>query len=95
MLYKQGQKTFIYCPKCNMELISSESRIEGTVPMPSEHYRCTNCYTLTEWDFDSPTPILVEDFGNSDKSYNRMRDIGYYDTDDYKEYLKCLYDEML
>ena len=50
--YKEGQRTFIYCPYCNMELISSNSHIPTDVPLDLEYFQCKNCLHLTEWDFE-------------------------------------------
>lgn len=56
-LHKEGQNTFVYCPKCNTELISSNSFVEDT---DFVYYKCANCSTMTKWDFDFLCPILVE-----------------------------------
>lgn len=56
-LLKQGQRTFVYCPSCNNELISSNSFVADTDYV---YYKCSNCSTETKWDFDFLCPILVE-----------------------------------
>lgn len=57
--YKQGQRTFIYCPKCDFELISSNShkymRKDGI-----EVFKCKKCGYESEWDFDFICPILLK-----------------------------------
>ena len=59
VLHKKGQHTFIYCPKCDLELISSQSwfyrKKDGT-----EVYMCKNCGTKSLWDFDCVVPILLK-----------------------------------
>ena len=55
---RQGQRTFIYCPKCDNELISSNSFVKDT---DFVYYKCINCGAKSKWDFDFLTPILVED----------------------------------
>lgn len=58
-LHKRGQNTFIYCPKCDLELISSESwksiKEDGT-----EVFKCKNCGFESIWNFDLPCPTLLE-----------------------------------
>lgn len=56
-LLKQGQRTFVYCPHCETELISSNSFVADTDYV---YYKCANCKTETKWDFDFLCPILVE-----------------------------------
>lgn len=55
-LYKQGQRTFVYCPHCDNELISSESFVKDT---DFVYYKCANCSTESKWDFDCPAPYIV------------------------------------
>jgi len=55
--YKKKQNTFCYCPKCNNELISSNSFIKDT---DFVYYKCNKCGQESKWDFDFPVPILVE-----------------------------------
>ena len=60
----KGQKTFIYCPRCQNELISgmgySSEHLHGmNKERILEWFKC-RCGTITKWDFDAPTPILVE-----------------------------------
>lgn len=54
---KKGQTCFCYCPKCDNELISSNSFIEDTDYV---YYKCSKCGTKSKWDFDFPCPILLE-----------------------------------
>lgn len=53
---KYKQTTFCYCPNCSNELISSGSFIsdEETVT-----FICVKCGVTSEWDFDAPSPILL------------------------------------
>lgn len=53
---KRNQKTFIYCPKCNTEMISNGYYIsdhDGIVK-----YRCSVCGNVSFWDFCFPAPYL-------------------------------------
>lgn len=54
---KKGQRTFAYCPKCDNELISSNSFIKDTGYV---YYKCDKCGTESKWDFDFICPILLE-----------------------------------
>ena len=57
MEYLYNQTTFVYCPTCGCELISSEiSLVEDTDLV---HFDCKNCDTQSTWDFNSPSPILL------------------------------------
>lgn len=56
--HKRGQNTFIYCPKCDTELISSNSFVKDTDYV---YCRCRNCGTESKWDFDAPCPILIKE----------------------------------
>lgn len=51
------RSSFIYCPKCNADLIENNSFIEDT---DFVYYKCTNCGTKSKWDFDAPCPILMD-----------------------------------
>lgn len=51
------QKTFVYCPKCNNELVRNGNLIKDT---DFVYYRCSKCGHESKWDFDAPCPILVE-----------------------------------
>ena len=68
MLLKQGQHTFIYCPYCDNELISSDSFVKDTDYV---YYKCSKCGAETKWDFDFLCPILVE---YNDKSLGGNKD---------------------
>lgn len=54
---KQKQSTFCHCPRCNNELVSSNSFVadrDGIV-----EYRCNKCGEKTFWDFARyPVPYL-------------------------------------
>lgn len=51
---KQG--TFIYCPNCDNELISSHSFVKDEELVS---YCCKRCGTETDWLFAAPAPILM------------------------------------
>lgn len=57
VLHKKGQNTFVYCPHCDNELISSNSFVEDTDYV---YYKCSACNTESKWDFDFICPILCE-----------------------------------
>ena len=51
------QRTFIYCPRCHNELISSDSFVEDKDGIVK--YKCTECGNVTFWDFiHFPIPYL-------------------------------------
>lgn len=52
-----GRSSFIYCPKCDADLIENNSFIKDTDYV---YYKCTNCGTESIWDFDAPCPILLD-----------------------------------
>lgn len=63
---KEDQTTYVYCPKCHVELISTNSYYgRDTTGLDLEHFKCNNCGTDSIWDFDLPTPILIEWGGGS------------------------------
>lgn len=52
------QHTFIYCPKCKNELISSDSFIKDEDGILK--YKCTKCGNVSFWDFiHYPIPYLI------------------------------------
>ena len=51
-----NQKTKCFCPKCELELCSSDSFLRDT---DFVYYRCRRCKTESKWDFDSICPILL------------------------------------
>lgn len=55
--YRKGQRTFIYCPHCDCEMISNNSFVKDT---DFVYYKCKNCETESKWDFDCPAPYLFE-----------------------------------
>lgn len=61
-LHKKGQNTFIYCPWCGVELISTGSFVKDTDLI---YYKCKCCDLETAWLFDAPAPILIKK-GSSD-----------------------------
>lgn len=53
---KEKQTTFCHCPTCHNELIGSNSfASDGELVM----FVCTKCGTESEWDFDTPVPLLL------------------------------------
>lgn len=55
----EEQTTYIYCPTCHTELISTNSYI-GQTEKGLEQFNCNNCRTKSLWDFDLPTPVLID-----------------------------------
>ncbi len=54
---KPKQTTYCYCPRCNNELVSSNSFVEDQDGIVK--YRCSKCDEITFWDFiHYPVPIL-------------------------------------
>lgn len=54
---KRNQKTFIYCPKCNTEMISSGNALEDKKGIIK--YKCSKCGNISFWDFAHfPVPYL-------------------------------------
>lgn len=54
---KPKQSTYCYCPKCNNELVSSNSFVEDNDGIVK--YRCSKCGEITFWDFiHYPVPFL-------------------------------------
>lgn len=54
---KKKQYTFIYCTKCNNELIKNGQFIEDNDGVVK--YRCSKCGTISFWDFGNfPVPML-------------------------------------
>ena len=56
-LHRRGQKTFIYCPRCGTELISTDCFVKD---IDLVYYKCKCCGLETGWDFDAPVPILIK-----------------------------------
>lgn len=57
---KSKQYTFIYCPKCNNEMIKNGQFIEDAGGIVK--YRCSKCGNITFWDFANyPIPVLIKD----------------------------------
>ena len=73
-LKTQGQRTFVYCPICNEDLISSKSWIHNKsesykkvcssiyegIDDRYEIYKCVKCNCYSVWDFDLPVPQLIQ-----------------------------------
>lgn len=54
---KPKQTAYYYCPRCNNELVSSNSFVEDQDGIVK--YRCSKCDEITFWDFiHYPVPIL-------------------------------------
>lgn len=54
---KNKQHTFIYCPKCENEMIKNGQFIEDNDGIVK--YRCSKCWTVSFWDFGNfPVPML-------------------------------------
>lgn len=54
---KKKQYTFVYCSKCNNELIKNGQFIEDNDGIVK--YRCSKCGTISFWDFAHfPVPML-------------------------------------
>ena len=58
---RRSQSTWIYCPKCKLELIAGGEWIGQDVRDPAiEAYTCARCGTWSAWNFDAPAPLLVK-----------------------------------
>lgn len=56
-IIKRKQHTFIYCPKCNTEMISNGTALEDAYGIIK--YRCSKCGNISFWDFTHfPVPYL-------------------------------------
>lgn len=54
---KRSQHTFVYCPKCNNEMVHYGYFIEETDGIVK--YRCSKCGNISFWDFAHfPVPYL-------------------------------------
>lgn len=53
---KNKQRTFVYCPKCNNELVKNGYLIKD---IDFVYYKCSKCGYESKWDFDLPCPILI------------------------------------
>lgn len=54
---KRRQHTFVYCPKCNNELVKNGQFIEDNDGIVK--YRCSECGNISFWDFANfPVPML-------------------------------------
>ena len=58
-LYKKKKQTcFVYCPKCDTELISSNSLVKDTDYV---YFKCKHCGKESKWDFDFSCPMLIKE----------------------------------
>lgn len=56
---KKRQTTFIYCMKCNNELVSSDSFVKDENGIVT--YKCDRCGNVAQYDFiHYPVPLLVK-----------------------------------
>lgn len=54
---KKKRYTFVYCPKCNNELVKNGQFIEDNDGIIK--YRCSKCGIISFWDFGNfPVPML-------------------------------------
>ena len=56
-LEMRGQRTFVYCPRCNFEMCSMNNAIErddGTIT-----HTCKNCGAQSRWNYDAPAPLNI------------------------------------
>lgn len=53
---KKKQTTFCYCPKCNNELVGSNSFLSYEKLVV---YKCSKCEEISKWFFETPVPILM------------------------------------
>ncbi len=60
LMKKFDQYTFVYCPHCGLELISSHSEMNKDEYDFYVYYNCANCHMLSKWDFSAPAPMLIE-----------------------------------
>jgi len=51
------QTTFVYCPECRNELIKNGNLIKDTEFV---YFKCSKCGHKSEWDFNTPCPILMK-----------------------------------
>lgn len=59
---KPKQTTFCYCPKCNNELIGSNSFVSDLYVNGENEvtYKCSECGHVSIWNFDiTPVPVLM------------------------------------
>lgn len=55
---REKQRTHVYCPKCNNELVKNGNLIKDT---DFVYYKCSKCGHESKWDFDAPCPILLKE----------------------------------
>lgn len=56
---KLKNRTAIFCPFCDNNLIHSNSHF-ATMTCGWEHFTCRNCDRWSAWDFDAPAPLLMD-----------------------------------
>lgn len=61
----KGQSTFIFCPKCSIEMVSNDYCIKDADLV---YFDCENCGNKSDWNFDiAPVPMLLRsDDGQSE-----------------------------
>lgn len=57
---RQGQSCWVYCPGCKHELTSDNDSFVDDHEIFGVTYICTQCGTMSRWDFDAPVPLLRE-----------------------------------
>lgn len=55
---KDKQRTHVYCPQCNNELIKNGTLLKDTDYV---YFKCSKCGIESKWDFDLPCPVLIKD----------------------------------
>lgn len=78
---KNGQKTFIYCPRCNAEMISNGNFIEDKEGIVE--YECSKCGCVSFWDFSFLPPYLITQILNLKE--DNMEEVIELDSDDIKK----------
>lgn len=78
---KKGQKTFIYCPMCNTEMISNGNFIEDREGIVE--YECSKCGCVSFWDFSFLPPYLITQILNLKEE--NMETIIELDSEDIKK----------
>lgn len=54
---KTKQTCWVYCPFCDLELVSSNSLV---LDKELVTYKCERCGAVSTWDFDSfPVPVIT------------------------------------
>lgn len=84
---EKEQKTFIYCPRCNTEMISNENFIEDKEGIVE--YECSKCGCISFWDFSFLPTYLITQILNL--KGNNMETIIELDSEDIRKIIakKC------